>query len=140
MIIDASDLIVGRFTNLAAKKALLGEKVDVVNCEKAVFSGKKEMILKKYKRFQDMGVPKKGPFQPKLPDRFVRKIIKRMLPMDKPRGKEAYKNVMCYIGVPEQFKDKNLETVKEADSNRLSTLKKVSVGTICKYLGGKWYD
>ncbi len=38
MIIDANNMILGRLASFAAKKALLGEKIDVINCEKAVIS------------------------------------------------------------------------------------------------------
>ena len=47
MIIDATDLIVGRMGAFAAKKVLLGEKIDIVNCEKAAVSGSRENILAK---------------------------------------------------------------------------------------------
>jgi large subunit ribosomal protein L13 len=140
MIIDAQDLIAGRLATVAAEKVLLGEKVDIINSEKAVISGKKEEVIAKYKRVREMGVPRKGPFQPSLPDRFLRRIVKRMLPMAKPRGKEAFKNVMCYIGVPEQFKDKKAETIPKANAEKLPNLKKVTVGQICKSLGGNWND
>jgi large subunit ribosomal protein L13 len=141
MIIDANDLIIGRLATFAAKKALLGEKIDIINCEKAVISGRKEDVLHKYwYRARDMGGPRKGPFIIRLPDRLVRRIVRGMLPMSKARGREAYKHVMCYIGVPEEFKGKPTEKVAGADAKKLTTLKTVSLGQICKYMGGKWYE
>ena len=140
MIIDATDMIVGRMANVIAKKLLLGEKVDVINCEKAVFSGKPETILARYKQKAEMGAPKKGPFSPRMPDRLLRRSIKGMLPLNKTRGKEAFKNVMCYIGVPAELKDKKAETIKEAHADKLPSIKKITVGEICKYLGGKWNE
>ena len=50
MIIDAKDAILGRVSSYAAKQALLGMKVDVVNCEECVVSGKKADVLDKYIR------------------------------------------------------------------------------------------
>ena len=50
MIIDASDMILGRLATYVAKKALLGEKVDIVNCEKAVITGNKKSVFEKYKK------------------------------------------------------------------------------------------
>jgi large subunit ribosomal protein L13 len=141
MIIDATDMILGRMLSFAAKQALLGQKVDIVNCEKAVITGKKEYVFHKYwYRARDMGGPRKGPFMPRMPDRFVRKLIKGMLPMNKPRGKETYKRIMCYIGVPAELKGKEVAKVPYADSANLTTLKKVSVGDTCKYIGGKWNE
>lgn len=140
MIIDATNLIVGRIGSFAAKKALLGEKVDIINCEKAIITGSKESVFAKYKRKQQMGTPRKGPFLLRLPDRFVRRIIKGMLPLDRARGKDAYKKVMCYIGAPEEFKGKSTTQVPGANADKLTSLKKVSVEQICKFLGGKWNE
>jgi large subunit ribosomal protein L13 len=138
IIIDAKNQIVGRIAVVAAKQALLGEKVAVVNSELGVISGRKENVLAKFKRKQDMGVPRKGPFQPRMPDRFTRRIIRGMLPMDKARGKAAYKRVMCHIGMPKDLEGKEITLVPGADAGKLPTLNKVSVGDICKFLGAEW--
>ena len=45
MIIDASNLILGRLATFVAKQALLGEQVFIANCEKSVISGDKANIL-----------------------------------------------------------------------------------------------
>lgn len=141
MIIDANNMIMGRMASFIAKKALLGEKIDVINCEKAFFSGNPEDTLHTYwYRGRDMGGPRKGPFLSRMPDRFVRRIIRGMLPMNKARGREAFKRVMCYIGTPEEFKDKPVEKLPHANTSRLTTLKKVSVAEICKHMGGKWNE
>ena len=140
MLIDATNLIVGRLGSFAAKKALLGERTDIINCEKAVISGTKEEVFAKYKQKRDRGVPKKGPFIPRMPDKFVKRIIRGMLPMDKARGKEAYKKIICHIGVPDKFKDKAAETITKANADKLLTLKKVKVGDICRFLGAKWHE
>ena len=136
MILDANGLIVGRFATIVAKKAMLGEKIEVINCEKAVISGKKEAIMEKYKKARDRGAPLKGPYFPRMPDRFVRRIIRGMLPYKQPKGAQAFKRVMCYSGIPKKFEGKNIETITNANSSKLPTLKKVTVRDICKYLGG----
>lgn len=140
MLIDATNLIVGRFASLTSKKALLGEKVDIINCEKAVISCSKEYVFAAYKRKMDMGAPKKGPFIHRMPDRFVKRSIRGMLPMNKTRGKEAFKRIKCHIGVPETFKGKAAETIPSANADKFTTLKKVKVGEVCKFLGAKWHE
>ena len=50
MIIDAKNLIVGRLSTFAAKKAMLGEKVDIVNCDLAVITGRKKWLIEEAKR------------------------------------------------------------------------------------------
>ena len=39
MIINADNLVLGRMAAIAAKQALLGEDVRIVNCEKAIITG-----------------------------------------------------------------------------------------------------
>ena len=51
VVIDAKDLIVGRMCAKAAKLAMKGERVDIVNCEEAIISGSKENILAKYENW-----------------------------------------------------------------------------------------
>jgi len=45
MIIDATNLIAGRLATFVAKKALLGEEIEIVNSEKAVLTGKKSDLM-----------------------------------------------------------------------------------------------
>ena len=137
MIIDAKDLLLGRMGTVVAKKALLGEAIDIVNCEESVLSGNKDKILSDYKETYDRGIPKKGPFHHKMPDRLVRRMIRGMLPYKKERGKEAYKRIRCFVGVPEDMKDQKMETIKEANADKLPTIKYTKVKDVCKYLGAK---
>ena len=60
-----------------------------------------------------------------------------MLPYKKPRGREAFKRIKCYRGIPTTMKDKKPETLKAAEFSKLPTLKYVTVEYICKHLGGK---
>ncbi len=137
MIIDATDLILGRMATIVAKKAMMGEKVDIVNCEKAVVTGNRKSVQDSYKQKQDRGIPLKGPYFPRMPDRIVRRTVRGMLPYKKHKGSEAFKRVMCYIGVPESFKDKKLETISEANASKLQNTRYVKLGDICKVLGAK---
>ncbi len=137
IVIDATDLLVGRMATFVAKAALKGEKVAVVNCENAVISGSKSEVIAKYKRKKEMGIPSKGPFQPRFPDRFVRRIIRGMLPYKKPKGRDAYRRVMCYIGTPEHLKENDKITIEAAKVDKLPTLKYIKVEDICKELGYK---
>lgn len=138
MIIDATNLIVGRLAAFAAKKALLREKVDVVNCEKAVITGDPNVSYEKLKQKIDRGAPLKGPYHPRMPDRIVRRVIRGMLPWKKTRGREAFKRVMCYIGVPEELKGKKPETIKGADVSKIPSLKYARLGDLSKRLGARW--
>ncbi len=133
-VIDTKDSIVGRFSTVVAKRALLGEKIDLVNCEKAVITGDKVTIFKKYKEQDKRGTPLKGPYLPKMPDRFVRRIIRGMLPYKQEKGKKAFKNIMCYIGIPEKFSKEKLETIPSSNIIKSKTFKYNTVQELCKQL------
>ena len=136
MIINAEHLILGRFATVAAKKALMGEKVVIVNCEKAMITGAKSRILADYKERKDRGTYK-GPFMPRLADRFVRRTIRGMLPYKQPKGKAAYDNISCHIGIPKEYEGKEFAVLKEADVSKLTSQKYISVRDVCRYLGAK---
>ena len=137
MIIDGSNLIMGRVATLAAKKALYGEKIDIVNCREMYITGKRRFLLFNYHRKRKMGTPAKGPFMSRMPDRFVRRAVKRMLPYKKPRGREAFERIMCYAGVPEKLKGQKMITLAEANIKKIPNTQYMKVGEICRLLGGK---
>lgn len=138
MIIDATDLLLGRMASFAAKKALLGEKVDIINCEKAVVSGSKANVIQNYTEKHHRGNTFKGPFYSRKPNMVVRRTVRGMLPWNTSRGVAAYKNVRCYIGAPAEFKDKKTEIIKDASYKKLPNLKYVYLERICRLLGSKW--
>ena len=134
IVVDATNLIVGRMATWVAKKALLGEEINIVNCENAVITGKKKSVLTRYREKYQIGDALKGPYFPRMADRFIRRIIRGMLPYKQNKGEMAYKRVMCYLGVPREFNDKKLETIKNADVSGSRALSYVTVGDLCKHL------
>lgn len=136
MIIDATDLRLGRMATVVAKNALLGETIDIVNCEKAVLTGNRDNILGEYKN-RLRRITYKGPIVHRMPDRFVKKAIRGMLPYKQYKGDKAFKRIKCYMGVPDQFKGKKFETIKEANIANVQSLRYVYVKEICKEIGAK---
>ena len=137
MIIDANNIILGRLGTYAAKKALLGEEINIVNCENSVITGDKQRIFREYERAFSMGIHTKGPFFYRMPDRFVKRAIRGMIPYKRERGKAALKKIRCYIGVPENFKDQKFETIKNAAVGKVPNLKYVTIKEICMHVGAK---
>ncbi len=137
MIIDANNLILGRLGTFVAKKALLGEKIDIVNSENCVITGNRHKIFKDYDRRLKMGTPSKGPFVYRIPDRFVKRTIRGMLPYKKERGRKAFENIKCHIGVPDKLKNQKFDTIKNANIEKVPNLKYVKVKDICLHIGGK---
>jgi large subunit ribosomal protein L13 len=118
-LVNADGLILGRMASKVAKRLLNGEKVIIVNAEKAVLSGKKKSKVAEAKEFLEVGAPRKGPFHYRRPDRILRKTVRGMLPFKKPKGKMAYKKLKVFIGVPEDLKGQQVITLKEAQAAKL---------------------
>ncbi len=131
LIIDATDARLGRMATHVAKAALQGSTVVVINCEEAVITGSKENIMEKYIHMRQIGRPTKGPFLPRMPDRFVRRVIRSMLPYKTPHGYDAFHRVQCYIGSPEEYKGKGKQLENKQSERRMK------VGELCTLLGGR---
>lgn len=140
VVIDATNLVLGRMASIVAKMLLMGYKVTIVNAEKAVVSGKPKMVIESYKllfRVKTLRNPyRTGIRRPRTPERIIRYAIRGMLPKNNPRGKKALKNLRVYVGVPEEVKGKEIKTIKEASADRLRG-KYITVGELAKQLGWK---
>jgi large subunit ribosomal protein L13 len=133
-IIDAKGLILGRMASIIAKRLLQGESIIILNAEKAAISGKRLQIVKDAKTFLEVGHPKKGPYHPRMPDKIVRRTIRGMLPRKKPKGKQAYKRLKVYLGIPSEFNDKETQTIQEASAEKLKS-PYMTVGELAEEIG-----
>lgn len=147
IVIDADGCTMGRLAAHAAKEAIRGKKVVIFNAEKVIISGKQDYIFKDYKRRYDaisQSNPwRYGPHRPKNPDRFLRRVVRGMLPYKKAKGEAAFKRVMVYMGKPEReiMKSEHIDITKVALAD-VSSLRKhydyfIRLGDLCAYLGGK---
>jgi large subunit ribosomal protein L13 len=104
IVIDAADGIMGRIATYAAKQALLGKKVDIVNCSKSIISGKKNVLIETYHaKIARGGTAQKGPFIARTPEGIFKRSVRGMLPWSKARGREAFKRVKCYEAIPDNL-------------------------------------
>ncbi len=136
-IFDAADMVVGRLATKAAKAALYGDRVVIVNAEKAVITGHKREVIDEWKAratIHTSSNPRRGPFHERRPDMMVRRMIRGMLPWPRPRGKEAMRRIHVYIGVPEEYADKE-KIVLEDSRYRSLTRKFITVGDLSYELG-----
>lgn len=135
---NGEGMILGRLAARVAKDALLGEEVSVVNCEKVMVSGAKQVNFARAKQKRGRyGHPHRSQTHSRLPDKWVRRSVRGMLPWKQARGKEAYLLIKCYVGVPSEFTGKELITLTDSSVNKLPNLKYVSVGELCRHIGGK---
>jgi large subunit ribosomal protein L13 len=136
-LVNAEGLIVGRLCSKVAKRLLNGEEVIILNAEKAVFSGKKKSKLLEAHIFLEVGAPMRGPFHYRRPDRFLRKAVRGMVPYKQPKGKNAYKRLKVFMGVPLELKDQQMITFTEASSANLKG-PHFTLGELAKEIG--WND
>ena len=107
IVVDGTDLIAGRLCSNVSKLLLKGNRVSIVNCEKIMISGNRRSIIEEYKNFLKIASiihPEHGPFHPRRPDTIITRMIRGMLPRDKPSGQAAFKRLRAYVGVPKEVK------------------------------------
>ncbi len=135
-VYDATNQILGRFSTKIAKDLVKGESVSIVNCEKAVISGRPKFIEGHYMERRRRGDPIHGPFYPRTPDGIVKRTVRGMLPIRHAKGREALKRLRVYIGIPEELKNEKFMSIKEFDVNKLKC-KHITIEEIAISLGQK---
>lgn len=104
IVLDAENAVLGRIAAYAAKQALQGKTVNIVNCEKAVVTGSRNLAIREYTDIRNKGGTSfKGPFFPKHTDKILKRTIRGMLPYKQGRGELAFSRVKCYNGLPAEF-------------------------------------
>jgi len=128
IIIDATNASFGRLCSFAAKKALEGNEVAILNSEKAIITGNKKDIINKHKTLkQKGGHSQKGPKYSNVPYKILKRGIRGMLPdYRKGQGKLAFLRIKCYNGVPEEFKDKEMKKIQGPRHNKYIILKELT--------------
>lgn len=124
LYIDAGGHILGRLASIVAKKLLEGYRVYVFNAEKAVLSGEKQRVIEGYKLLfrvkTHLNPDKSGIRRPRSPVNIFKRAVRGMLPIDKPHGREAFKRLRVYIGVPKEYSNVELVKFPNAMYTRLS--------------------
>jgi large subunit ribosomal protein L13 len=135
-VVDASGLILGRLCTHLAKRLLNGEEIFVVNAEKALVSGRSVQLKEHYKHRTERAssqMKAKGPYYPRTADMMLKRAVRGMLQYKKPRGRDAYRRLKVYVGVPKEFQDMKAETLESAKKPHL--VKYTSLGEIAKHMG-----
>jgi large subunit ribosomal protein L13 len=118
--VNADGLVVGRMASKVAKMLLNGENVTILNAEKAIYSGKKKSKIAEAHLFLEVGAPRRGPFHYRRPDRMLKKTLRGMLPYTQPKGKNAFKRLKVYMGIPLELKDEPTITFEEANASKIN--------------------
>jgi large subunit ribosomal protein L13 len=134
LFIDAENQVAGRLASKAAKEALKGKRVVIVNAEKAIITGSPAFVIKRYYGMVSRGNPYHGPFYPKIPDRMLKRMIRGMLPHRKPNGRNAFMRIRVYNSVPEEF---SKETFQRQEAGSMLGSKFITLGKLSERLGAK---
>ncbi len=127
IVIDAAHAPVGRTASYAAKQALLGNDIVVVNAEQAFISGSKSWVAAEYvERRARGGTSQKGPNFPSRPEFIFKRTIRGMLSYKQGRGREAFKRIRCYRGVPLEFNDTTKVIMEAVPQGNYITLEQLS--------------
>jgi large subunit ribosomal protein L13 len=139
ILVDATGCIAGRMCSHVSKLLLKGNRVTIVNSEKAMLSGNRYKTIDLYKEFLEINSvtnPIHGPFHPRRPDTILTKMVRGMVPKTKTSGIEAFKRLRVYIGIPDQFMNKKAESFEDSKITR-PPAKYISVGDVAKQIGWK---
>ena len=138
IVVDGTNLIAGRLCSNVAKLLRKGNRVSVVNCEKIMISGKKASIIGEYEDFLKISSiihPRHGPFHPRRPDTIIKRMIRGMLPKEKPSKKTDLARLRTYIGVPQEVKGLEKIQFEKSKITRASS-KYTTMAELSRYIGG----
>lgn len=132
-VIDVDGAVLGRMSTQIAKDLLKGNKIVIVNSEKAIITGSMDDIYPRYKQRldrSDRANPKKGPNFPRTPDGLFKRAVRGMINYRTQRGKQALSNLKVYIGNPSEYEGKSEKHLIRPPSCSYITLLE-----LCEHLG-----
>lgn len=139
IVVDATNHIAGRMCSHVSKLLLQGNRVAIVNAEKAMLSGNRYKTIEEYKEHLEINSvtnPIHGPFHPRRPDTILTKMVRGMVPKQKTHGIEAFQRLRVYIGVPEEMKSAKMQTFEDSKITRQEA-NYISMGDVAKQVGWK---
>ena len=138
IVVDGTNLIAGRVCSNVAKLLRKGNRVSIVNCEKIMISGKKSSIIcedEDFLKISSIIHPRHGPFHPRRPDTIIKRMIRGMLPKEKPSKKTDLARLRTYIGVPKEVKGFKKIQFDKSKITRESS-KYTTMAELSRYIGG----
>lgn len=139
IVVDATNCIAGRMCSHVSKLLLQGNRVAIVNAEKAMLSGNRYKTINSYKEHLEINSvtnPIHGPFHPRRPDTIISKMVRGMIPKRKSDGIEAFKRLRVYMGVPEGMKSAKMESFDDSKITKPESYY-ISIAEVAKQIGWK---
>ena len=138
ILLDAKNQVLGRLASYAAKHALGGGRVVVLNAEQAVISGRRKNIVDEAKHrleTRTLANQTTAPVHQRRPDLYLRRVIRGMLPWEKAKGKAAFHRIYVFVGVPEEYLNKSTVKIPGADASKLTTAY-ITLADLASEIGG----
>ena len=128
IIINGKGAVFGRLCSFAAKKALEGNEIIILNSEKVIISGNKKDTIKKYNELRHKGGhSQKGPQYDRIPYMMLKRGIRGMLPDHrKGIGKQALLRIKCYNDTPVEFENEKMISIIAPVKNKFIELKELA--------------
>lgn len=139
IVVDAANCVAGRMCSHVSKLLLQGNRVVIVNAEKAMLSGDRYKTIQLYKEHLEINSvtnPIHGPFHPRRPDTILSKMVRGMVPKRKTSGLEAHQRLRVFIGVPEEMKKAKMESFADSKITKPESYY-ITMGEIAKQIGWK---
>jgi large subunit ribosomal protein L13 len=139
IVVDATNCIAGRMCSHVSKLLLQGNRVTVVNAERAMLSGNRYKTINSYKEHLEINSvtnPIHGPFHPRRPDTIISKMVRGMIPKRKSDGIEAFKRLRVYMGVPEAMKGASMKSFDDSKITKPESYY-ISIAEVAKQIGWK---
>ena len=130
IVVDATGHLVGRMASYIAKQIQLGQRIVVVRCEKAIYSGKhyrnKLNFMEKRHKHNNSNPRRGGPFHQTAPSHIIYRTIRGMIPYKTAKGAAAMGRLKCFDGCPVSANAMKKMVIPDA-------LKAVKLGSRAKY-------
>ncbi len=125
-VYDADGLVLGRLASTVADLLLKstrgggGDRVVIINAEKAVVSGKSTSVFATYHDKYALNHARKGPYFPRMPDMILKRTVRGMLPYQaKSSGRRALRNLRVEIGCPSHLSGDLPEGHEQGDDSKI---------------------
>ena len=132
VVIDAKGHLVGRLASIVAKQIQLGQKIVIVRCEQAIYSGKhfrtKINLMDFLHKHNNTNPRRGGPIHKMAPSMLVWRTIRGMIPHKTAKGAAAMRRLKCFDGCPTAVNNKKKMVVPDAlKANKLAPRAKFCV-------------
>ena len=128
-VLDGKNAVMGRLASFAAKEALKGEEIKIVNCDQVIITGNRKFTEKEFQgKRERVGSGQQGPKVSRTSEKIVKRAIRGMLPDHREGvGRNAFKRILCYKGVPAEFASAKKITFNHEDKLKYIEVKELTL-------------